>query len=332
MRVLLLHLDGKLPNLALMRIAHHHRGQGHDVVLRRVGNAAAVEPRFDDPRWDRVYASAIFERTRPLAEHVHALYPTAVIGGTGSWNLTQTLESVGVDTEGPLDYSDYPRWRQSFGFTMRGCRLACDFCVVPRKEGKARAVATIDQIWRGPGHPLELVLLDNDFFGNPNADDIAAAIRDGGFRVNFCQGINARMLSNRAAETLASLDYRATNMKTRRIYTAWDSRGDERVLFRGLEALARHGVKPRHIMVYILIGYWPGETHEDRDYRRRKLREFGALPYPMPFRRTPELVGFARWVIGAWDKRIPWSDWVGARYQPGRLGDRTTLPLFPEAP
>jgi hypothetical protein len=328
-RVLLLHLDGKLPNLALMRIAHHHRALGNDVVLRRAGNAAAIEPRFDDPAWDHVYASAIFERTRPLAERVRALYPGAVVGGTGTWNMAQTLESIGVASEGPVDYSDYPRWQQSIGFTMRGCRMKCEFCVVPKKEGRARAVATIDEIWRGEGHPRWLVLLDNDFFGNPLSDKIVEAIIDGKFKVNFCQGINARMLSEPAAAAVASLDYRDTNMKTRRIYTAWDSKEDERVLFRGLEALVRYGVRPRHIMVYILIGYWPGETHEDRDHRRRRLREFGALPYPMPFRRTPELVGFQRWVIGAYDKRIPWNDWAGARFSPRQLGHRGTLPLFP---
>ena len=36
-------------------------------------------------------------------------------------------------------------------------------------------------------------------------------------------------------------------------------------------------------MVYILIGDWPGETSLDREYRRQRLREFGARPYPMPF-------------------------------------------------
>lgn len=34
MNVLLLQLDGKLPNLALMRIAAHHRAQGDAVELR----------------------------------------------------------------------------------------------------------------------------------------------------------------------------------------------------------------------------------------------------------------------------------------------------------
>jgi hypothetical protein len=54
-RVLLWHLDGRLPNLALMRLAAHHRALGDVVELRRVNNSSAldeaafcqVEPRFD---------------------------------------------------------------------------------------------------------------------------------------------------------------------------------------------------------------------------------------------------------------------------------------------
>ena len=43
MRVLLLHLDGKLPNLALMRLAAHHRDRGDDVELARADNDSALE-------------------------------------------------------------------------------------------------------------------------------------------------------------------------------------------------------------------------------------------------------------------------------------------------
>lgn len=53
-RVLLLQLDGKLPNMALMRLAHHHRAKGDHVALRHAGNASALEPRMGDPQWDRV--------------------------------------------------------------------------------------------------------------------------------------------------------------------------------------------------------------------------------------------------------------------------------------
>jgi hypothetical protein len=97
-------------------------------------------------------------------------------------------------------------------------------------------------------------------------------------------------------------------------------------------------------MVYLLVGYWPGETHADREYRRAKLRAWGARPYPMPYQRTPELVGFQRWILGAYDKgdaatpavpRISWDAWCRAKYQPAGLGDRSEaqrrLPLFDDA-
>ena len=124
--------------------------------------------------------------------------------------------------------------------------------------------------------------------------------------------------------------------RARRIYTAWDNRKDEARLFRGLDLLVAAGVKPDHIMVYMLIGYWPGETHDDREHRRQRLREFGARPYPMPFQRTPELLGFQRWVIGAYDKTIPWDEWQRARANPRKLtrnrSGQGELPMTRAAP
>lgn len=329
MSALLLQLDGKLPNIALMRLAAHLRDNcGEDVVLRQAGNASAIEPRMDDPEWRSVYASLIFERTRPLAERVRYVYPRSIVGGTG-WDFATTLESRGVTTM-RQDYSDYPGWRSSIGFSQRGCRLRCPFCVVPRKEGAVREENTIADLWRGDPWPREILLLDNDFFGQPRWRERIGELRDGRFKVSFSQGINARMLDDETAAAIASVDYRDDSMRERRIYTAWDNRKDEARLFAGLDALVRHGVKPRHIMVYILIGYWPGETHEDRDYRRQRLRDFGALPYPMPFERTPELLGFQRWVIGGYDKSIPWREWSGARFQPRALtrAAQTSLPVI----
>lgn len=319
MNVLLLQLDGKLPNLALMRLAAHHRALGDAVTLRRAANIPSVQRQLWEPEYDAVYGSLIFESTRPVALEARRQYPTIFLGGTG-WDVKSKLETFGVSEA--LDYSDYPLWRQSIGFTQRGCRLNCEFCVVPRKEGKVKAVGTIADIWRGEPWPRELLLLDNDFFGQPQWRERIREIRDGGFKVSFNQGINARFLSEDAAEAIASVDYRDDQMKDRRIYTAWDNREDEATLFRGLERLCKYGVKPRHIMVYILIGYWSGETMEDCDYRRRKLREFGALPYPMPYVRTRETLGFQRWVIGGYDKAIPWAEWTAARYDPRRLTRR----------
>lgn len=329
MNVLLLQLDGKLPNLALLRASYYWKSRGARVTYRRAGNANFVGPHFNDPKpVDVVMASMIFERSRYLGDLVRQEYPHALLGGTG-WDVKLTLADVGI-TETRADYFIGPaweRWPHSIGFTQRGCRLRCPFCVVPVKEGAVREEQTIADLWRGEPWPRQVILLDNDFFGQPRWRERIDELRAGHFKVSFTQGINARMLTDETAAALASVDYRDDSMKVRRLYTAWDNRKDEARLFAGLEALVRHGVKPDHIMVYILIGYWPGETAEDRDYRRRRLREFGARPYPMPFVRTRELVGFQRWVIGAYDKRVAWADWVAARYQPANLGspDQGTL-------
>lgn len=336
MRILLLQLDGKYPNIALMRIASHHHDD--EVVFQRVGNFKALNRALFGlyDHFDRVYASLIFSRTRPLADYLKEVCPSSIIGGTG-WDLTLKLEDVGI-TSTDLDYSIYPRFMDSIGFTQRGCRLRCPFCSVWRKEPDMVADGTVMSIWRGDPFPRHLLLLDNDFFGQPDWREIIGEIRQGNFKVSFNQGINARMLNDETARAIASINYYDNEFTTRRIYTAWDNRKDEQRLFAGLRALERHGVKPDNMMVYVLIGYWAGETQEDREYRRAKLREFGARPYPMPYftdeewreifwkRTTPrirELDGFKRWVIGAYDKRVSWRDWKAARYQPSNLGIKT---------
>ena len=326
MKVLLLHLDGKLPNVALMRIAAHHRALGHEVELRHAPTVASVEPELLD-RHDLVYASCIFERTRPVAVRVLAAHPNAIVGGTG-YEVARSLEDYGITTLAQ-DYSIYPRFRSSIGFTQRGCRLRCSFCVVPRKEGGVQQVQSPLSVWRGDPWPRELHLLDNDFFGQVSWRTWIREIRDGRFKVCFSQGINARALDDETAAAIASVDYRDDSMKVRRIYTAWDNAKDETRLFRGLDLLVAAGVKPDHIMVYILVGYWAGETTADREYRRRRLREFGARPYPMPFVRTPELLAFQRWVIGAYDKSVPWGDWLAARAQPRNLHVGSTQRALP---
>ena len=338
MRVLLCQLDGKLPNIALMRLSAYHKRRGDSVGLL---HGAAFETSTGYPEPQRVYGSAIFRVTIPLAERLRKRFPESILGGTGidpprageivplSPVISRTVTSIeeyGITNRGEgyadLDYEFYPQYTASLGFTQRGCRLNCSFCCVGVKEGRMRSVQSVYGIWRGGDHPRHLHLLDNDFFGQANWQSHVRQIIDGHFKVSFNQGINARFLTDEAAEAIGSMNYRDDSMSVKRIYTAWDNLKDEHRLFDGLGRLVKYGVRPDHIMVYMLCGYWPGETQADRDYRRQRLREFGARPYPMPFVRTKELVGFQRWVIGAYDKRpeITWSRWVAADYRPEKLG------------
>jgi hypothetical protein len=350
--VLLLHLDGKLPNLALMRLHAHLRAQGHTVELRQAVDEhgyckpAELQPRLGDPQWDRVYGSLIFQRTKPEAELARRIYPGVELGGTG-WDFDGDRQvrktDLPDDVEStPPDYSGYPSFTASIGFAQRGCRFACTFCVVPRKEGKVKSVSGLEAIWRGAPHPSHVILLDNDFFGNPNWREIIGEAKRLGLAIAVIQGINARLLSDEQAAAIASVRWMSDDFERRRVYTAWDLHDDERTFFRGLDRLKAHGISPDSILVYMLIGYADGENHADRDYRRAKLRAYGARPYPMPYTRTgelgEELVAFQSWCIQRKDVTdpatgkpyIPWEIWWGkVRGNVRKLGSRrVSLPLF----
>ncbi len=320
MNILLLQIDGSTPNLALMRIAAHHRRHGNYVELRKCYKPSDAERTLYDPEWDQVYGSAIFERSRKVCESILRTYHGAKIGGTG-WDIDAKVSDIGVGEDESPDYSDYPGYRHSIGFSQRGCRLKCSFCVVPRKEGKAVESGSIYEIWRGSPWPKNVLLLDNDFFGVPSWRKRIEELNTGGFKVCWNQGFNVRLIGEEEAAAVATTDYRDNEFKTKRLYTAWDNRKDEDRLFGNLESLVKHGVKPDHIMVYMLVGYWDrGRLTVDDFYRQDRLREFGCRPYPMPYLRTKELVGFQRWVVGAYDKRIPWERWERAGFEPRKLG------------
>lgn len=314
-------LDGSLPNLALARIAGYHRELGDVIHFKTPRRVDGVERDLFDVPYSRVYASLIFEKSRPLANRLKAIYPNAIIGGTG-WDFATTLQSVGIPDDTAPDYSPWPGYQQSIGFTQRGCRLKCAFCVVPKKEGGIIVADTPFDIWRGDNYPKNLVLLDNDFFGNPLWRYMLWQVKVGGFRVNFNQGINARFLNDETAQAIAATDYFDADFKKRRLYTAWDNRKDEKRLFAGLDCLKRAGVPVGRVMVYVLIGFdhatkTPlGTVTEDDVYRVRQLREWGADPYPMPFVRTRETIGFQRWVCRFAEKKgVRWEDYKRNGYE-----------------
>lgn len=305
MRIRLTHIDGKLPNLALMRLSSFHRTQGDDVHF-----TSTIERGLFEPEYDRVYGSCIFAYSRERLSRFLREWPDAIVGGTGSYSTRQVEEFVG-DHAG-LDYSIYPEFKASIGFTQRGCRLKCKFCAVPKNEGENRSVATIADIWRGEGHPKHLHLLDNDFFGQPRAkwEALLDEIGLGAFKICLNQGINVRLIDDAAAMALATLQYRDDQFQTKRIYTAWDNIGEEKIFFRGIDRLEKAGIPSKHIMAYMLIGYDPKETMERIFYRFNCMVVRGILPYPMVYDRTrKDLREFQRWVITGLYRAIPFQDY-----------------------
>lgn len=278
MKVRITQLDGSLPNLALMRLSRRHRDQGDEVRFTR-----SPYRQMDEPAYDVVYGSAIFDYTRSHVERLQSEFPGAIVGGTGSGSRTVVEDVIG-ESQG-VSYDDYPDFTASLGFTQRGCRLSCKFCVVPQKEGRNVFASTVADIWRGGDHARNLHLLDNDFFGQPEAQWRARVeeIISGGFKVAFNQGINVRLMTKEVAAALAMVNYRDDAFKTKRLYTAWDNLKDEGVFFRGVDLLRDAGIQPTHLMAYMLVGFDKKETWERLFYRFNRMVALGIRPYPMVY-------------------------------------------------
>lgn len=307
----LFHVDGALPNLALMRISARLKERGEPVTLVR---GVRQRKLFDEPPTGR-YASSIFTFSAWARERIEVEWGPIVWGGTGVRVESDLSEIEPIDWEDVApDYVLYPGEDRSIGFTQRGCRKRCGFCVVPKKEGRPKAVRSIREIWRGAPHPKKILLLDNDFFGVPEWRDHAHELRAGGFRVCFSQGINIRLVDEEAAAALATLEYRDNEFRSRVLYTAWDNLGDERVFKAGVRMLAAAGVPPKHLRVYMLIGYAKGETWEARLHRFNELVALGCEPYPMVYDRSRgDLKAFQRWAVTGLYRAVPWSEYRDPR-------------------
>jgi hypothetical protein len=313
--VRLTQLDGKLPNLALMRLSAFHKARGDQVHFYRTPYRQLGEPAYL-----AVYGSAIFDFTAERVRRFRSEFPDAIVGGT--WDHVPGTEFRGPKVEdiigafAGVDYDPWPKFTASLGFSQRGCRFKCGHCGVWKKEGRAAFAAWINDIWRGEPWPKHLHLLDNDFFGvsKPLWKQQLADIRSGGFKVSFTQGINIRVITDEIAAELAATDYRDDSFAKKRLYTAWDSLGEEDLFFRGVDKLEAAGVPSSHLMVYMLVGEAPDETWAQVFHRFNRMVERGIKPFPMIYgdrgRTLPlgglnnriehkTLANFQRWVLRA---------------------------------
>lgn len=314
--VRLTQIDGKLPNLALMKLSHWHKSIGDDVFFESSINKGIFEPQYDI-----VYGSAIFTDSAKKIDLFKKQFPTAIVGGSGVDQITPADKQVKVEKiigcseygYEHYDYSIYPEFSHSIGFSQRGCRLRCSFCGVPEKEGKNKVVNKISDIWR-PGTQRKIHLLDNDFFGQAEWRERSEELLDGKFKVCFNQGINVRLIHKEGAEMLSKMKYMDDGFKKKRIYTAWDNRRDEAIFEKGIDILLNAGIKPPHIMVYMLCGYWRWETWDDIFFRLNRMIEIGMMPYPMVYmpadgNSIPKklLKKFQQWVVRRYYQFTTWE-------------------------
>ena len=141
-RILLIDVDSKIPNLALMKLSAYHKAKDDNIVLFHGSQIDLSE------KPDRIYASIIYKKNRHALDYLLTQYPdlNIDIGGSG-YNLTKELPDH-IENMAP-DYSLYPENDSSLGFSSKGCFRACDFCIVRKKEGTFRRTQHPQQ-WYNP--------------------------------------------------------------------------------------------------------------------------------------------------------------------------------------
>ena len=271
----LLDIDSKIPNLALMKIASYHKSIGDKIEW--------YLPLWRE-QFKRVYASKVFKFSEDISEDF------MIKGGSG-FNLEGELP-VEIEIHNP-DYSIY-NYPHNIGFAMRGCRFRCKFCIVPEKEGRPKSVSTIGDLWTQRTSNF-LVLLDNDFFGNPDWLARIQEIKAFKLKICFSQGLNIRIITSQQAEALASVNFVNLSGKKKQVHFAWDKIRDESLIRKGVDIVTSAGIKPHQMAFFVLIGF---DTTPEQNYHRvMELRSLGCDPFVMPYDRKDKYQKrFARWV------------------------------------
>lgn len=294
MKIGIVQVDGKLPNVALMQICAYHEQRGDQVEW------FAGELYADD--YDEIYASKIFSFSE-----LPQLPPRAKLGGTGI-DFTNRLPAEIAAC--PPSYTLYPDCNYHIGFSMKGCRFRCAFCCVPQKEGRPVHNAYAQELLTNPNGGRRLMLLDNDFFGNKENWRVnLETIVDLKLKVCFVQGLNIRILTDEQAEMLSRCKFTTSNFNKRRLTFAWDRFKDEKLITNGIDLCGRYGIKPENMQFFVLIGF---DTTPEQDlYRVELLRDVGAYPFAMPYDKSdPYQQAFCRWVNHkAIFKSVKWEDY-----------------------
>ncbi len=276
-RVGLCQVDGKIPNLALLKLSAWHKAQGD-----RVAWFCPLEP------FDQIYASKVFSWSADNAFLPRGRSDIRVqYGGTGYGDYRTTLPDE-VEAMCP-DYDLAPEMDYALGFTTRGCPRGCAFCIVPKKEGSLKVICDLDAFWRGQE---KLLLLDNNLTAAPwdHFERVLNQIVERKIIVDFTQGLDIRLITPDHANLLAKIKV----PKTYQIPFAWDNVRDERAVRRGIEII-RSAMPLKRIMFFVLIGF-DSSPAEDL-LRVMALRGLGVDPFVMPYdRRDTYQRAFARWV------------------------------------
>ena len=205
--VLLVDVDSRLPNVALMKLSQYYKTHGYRIKLAR---KEAFEPGAE-----KVFASSVFylPGSQKHLKEMYAYYgQTLECGGSGV-DVSKRLPLEIEDME--PDFDLYPELQdRAIGFLTRGCPFTCSFCIVPFKEGKPRQVNDIATLAAGR---QKLILLDDNILAHPECKELLKEMAKKKLWVNFNQTLDLILVDEEKAALIR--DIQCCNVRfTRTVY------------------------------------------------------------------------------------------------------------------
>ena len=288
------------PPIGLMKISSMLKKQHKDcTIFPQVGNA--IPRGLHKP--EEIYITSLFTWDLDIViKSIHFYqdrFPLACIhvGGISASLLSEYIKkATGIDPHiGLLVEAEgcFPDYTMMFGrksnasitFTSRGCPRHCKYCSVKDHE----PLFTVRNDWEKDISPAlpKIIFWDNNWLASPNLEQDCEKIRRLGKSVDFNQGLDARLYTEKAAKIVASI-------RLDPIRFAFDDAKCEKSVLRAIRLARKYSKK--EIRVYVLYNF--EDSPEDFYYRIDLLNRKGVLSFPMEYRQVTHL-----------KKRFPGGNW-----------------------
>lgn len=257
MNIGLLAIDSKYPNLALMKISAWHKA--------KCNNVEWYNPLCS---YDKVYSAKVFSFTPDYGYYINA--DQIEKGGTG-YDIKKVLLPE-IDRMVP-DYDLYNVDKNlAYGFLTRGCPNRCKWCIVPSKEGNIYPYMDVTEVSAGRKN---IILMDNNVLASEYGIEQIEKIVKLKLRVDFNQGLDARLVTDDIARLLARVKW------IKRIRFGCDTAAQISDCERATALIDKYGYRGEYFFYCILLDDFK-ESFDRVNYWRQKGRRY--LPHAQAYR------------------------------------------------